>query len=77
MTNKDTGTGFIIGVFVGVTLGLAIGFIYAPQPGANTRQLIKEKAEEVEEKATGVIDKMRESTAKARYKKRWAKQRGT
>jgi len=75
MIDKDTGTGFAIGFFVGAAVGLAIGFLYAPQPGPETRQLIKEKTEKVMDTATGIIDKVQESTAKARYKKRWAEQR--
>lgn len=75
MTSKDTATGFAIGFFVGAAIGLAIGFLYAPRPGAEARQLIREKTEEVKEKAIGVIDKVQESAAKARYTKRWAERR--
>jgi len=75
MTNKDISTGFAIGFFVGAAIGLAIGFLYAPRPGAETRKLIKEKAEEVKVKATGVIDKVQESAAKAKYRRKWVEQR--
>ena len=75
MTNRDTGIGFAIGFFVGATIGLTIGFLYAPRPGAETRKLIQEKTEEVTAKAAGVIDKVQESAAKAKYRKRWAEQR--
>lgn len=76
MTNKDTGTGFAIGFAVGAAIGLAIGFLYAPRPGTEARALLKDKAEAVKDKATGVVDKLQESTAKTRYKKRWAEQHG-
>ena len=76
MINKDTGTGLAIGFLIGAVVGLAIGYLYAPHPEAETRQLIKEKTEKVMDKATGVIDKVQESTAKARYKKRWIEQKG-
>ena len=76
MTVKDTGTGFGIGFIVGATIGLLIGFLYAPQPGVETRKLVKEKAEKMMTKVTGAVDKLQESSAKARYKKRLAEQHG-
>jgi len=76
MTGKDTGTGFGIGFLVGAAIGLVIGFLYAPQPGVETRKLVKEKAEKMKAKVTGVVDELQESAAKARYKKRVAEQQG-
>jgi len=74
MTSKDTGTGFAIGFFIGAAISLAIGFLYVTQTGVETRKLIQEKAEEVKNKAAGVVDKLQESAAKSRYKKRWAEE---
>ena len=76
MTGKDTGTGFGIGFLVGAVIGLVIGFLYAPQPGVETRKLVKEKAEKMKVKVTGVVDELQESAAKAKYKKRLAEQQG-
>ena len=74
MTSKDTSIGVAIGFFVGTAIGLVIGFLYAPRPGAETRKLLIERAEEARAKATGVIDKVQESTAKAKYKRKWVEQ---
>jgi len=74
MTNKDIGTGIAVGLFVGAALGLVIGFLYAPQLGTETRKLVKEKAGEVKDKATGVVDKIQESAAKEKYRQKWAEQ---
>ena len=77
MISKDTSTGFAIGFFLGTAIGLAIGFLYAPRPGGETRELIEEKVEAVKEKATGIIDRMQESAAKAKYKQKWTEQQST
>ena len=44
--NKDTGLSFTIGFLFGAVVGAAIGFLYAPKPGRETRELLKHKAEE-------------------------------
>lgn len=48
--NKDKASGLGIGFLVGAAVGLAIGFLFAPRPGKETRQIIKDKAKEVVEK---------------------------
>ncbi len=68
MTDKDKGTGFAIRFIVGTAIGLAIGFLYAPRPGEETRQLLKEKAEKVKEKAAEVTEKVKETTAETKKK---------
>ena len=68
MTDKDTGTGLTIGFILGATVGLAIGFLYAPRPGKETRELLKEKAEEVKEKASEVVEKVKETAAEAKQR---------
>jgi len=42
--NKDSSTGFFAGLIVGAVIGAAVGFLYAPQPGSETRRIVKEKA---------------------------------
>lgn len=53
--NKDNVTGFGIGLLTGVIIGGVIALLYAPKSGKETRQLIKDKA-------TGVIDAVKEKT---------------
>ena len=65
MTEKDTGTSFILGFVVGAAVGVAIGFLYAPKPGRETRALLKEKAIEAERKAAEVAEKAKEAAIKA------------
>lgn len=57
MGEKDSS--FSIGFAIGAVIGLAIGFLYAPRRGEETRELLKEKAE-------GVIEKTRETASDAK-----------
>ena len=65
MADRNGGSGFAIGLIVGAALGLAIGFLFAPQSGKETRQLLRERAEAVRERAAGVSKKVRETAAEA------------
>lgn len=65
MAERNGGTGFAIGFFVGAVLGLAIGFLFAPQSGAETRELLKEKAKVARERAAEVVQKVKEASRKA------------
>jgi len=44
---------FVIGIVVGIALGAAVGLLVAPQPGSETRRVIRERVrrggEEMEE----------------------------
>jgi len=74
MSDSDRGSGFVIGLAVGAVLGLAIGFLFAPRPGEETRQLLKEKAELARERAAEAAGKVRETAAEI-TKKAQAKMR--
>ena len=70
MTSKDSGSGFAVGFVVGAVVGLAIGLLYAPRAGEETRQILKEKAGEIREKATEVTGKVKETATEAVRKAR-------
>jgi len=57
--NKDQVSGIGIGILIGAALGLAVGFLYAPKSGEETRQLVKEKALDIKEKAAAVVSKIK------------------
>jgi len=61
--NRDSSSGFISGVLVGAAVGAAIALLYAPQPGTETRRMVKEKALEVKEKAVKAAGKIKESVS--------------
>ena len=65
MSDKDSGASFIVGFTIGAAVGLAIGFLYAPKPGRETRTLLKEKAVETKEKASEVTEKAKEAAVRA------------
>lgn len=50
MTEKEGGSNFLMGFIIGAVAGVAIGFLYAPKSGKETRALLKEKASNVTEK---------------------------
>jgi gas vesicle protein len=64
MSDKDAGS-FAIGFLIGAITGVAIGFLYAPKAGKETRALLKEKAEDFREKAEGVAEKAMETATEA------------
>ncbi len=56
------GMGFILGAVVGV----AIGMLYAPRPGVETRAMIADKADEVKEKVSEAVDMVKEKASALR-----------
>jgi gas vesicle protein len=48
-------------LILGAVVGAAIALLYTPQPGTETRRLMKEKALEIKEKATKAVSCINES----------------
>jgi gas vesicle protein len=65
MAEKESGSGFIIGFIIGAVAGVAIGFLYAPKAGKETRAMLRQKIGEVREKAGEVTEKAREAASDA------------
>ncbi|MFC2069293.1 YtxH domain-containing protein [Chloroflexota bacterium] len=65
MTENDSGCGLFKWLIVGVAIGLAVGFLYAPKPGKETRALLREKAETAAEKAKQAAEKAKEAAVAA------------
>jgi gas vesicle protein len=66
MSDKDASGSFAIGFIIGAVAGVAIGMLYAPKSGKETRALLMEKAEEVKEKAEEVSHKAKEAALEAK-----------
>jgi gas vesicle protein len=60
MSGNNNWGGIAIAFFAGAAVGAALGILYAPKSGKETRAIIKEKAGEVGDKATEMFDKARE-----------------
>jgi gas vesicle protein len=61
--NRETSNGFLSGLILGAVVGAAVALLYAPQPGTETRRMVKEKALEVKEKAAKAASKIKESVS--------------
>jgi len=70
MSDKESGSNFLVGFIIGAIAGVAIGLLYAPKSGKETRALLKEKAGEVKEKASEVTGRVKESALTAGRKVR-------
>lgn len=60
MDENCSGTSFCLGLLVGAAAGLAVGFLYAPRPGTETRAILKDKVEDWREKASELVEKVKE-----------------
>jgi gas vesicle protein len=65
MAEKDSFNGFALGFLLGAVAGVAIGFLYAPKPGRETRAMLREKAEEVGGKIGVAAEKVRDTANEA------------
>jgi gas vesicle protein len=76
MSDNDNSS-FVTGLILGTIVGLAIGFLYAPQPGAETRKLLKEKAEIARHKAAEAAEIAKHKAAEAAEKAKQAAAQAT
>jgi gas vesicle protein len=61
MAEKEGGSSFLVGFIIGAIAGVAIGFLYAPKAGKETRTILKEKAGQLKDKASEMISRAREA----------------
>ncbi len=59
-TNKGD---FIVGLLVGSAIGATLALLYAPQTGDKARDLIKRKAEDLQDEAQSVVETVKAQTA--------------
>ena len=73
MSERDS-TSFLTGLILGAVVGLAIGFLYAPKSGKETRELLKERAVVAKERATEIAKKVKQTANEAVKKVQTASQ---
>jgi len=71
MSNSDSGSRFGIGLILGLAVGVALGFLFAPRTGKETRELVKDKASDVSETVKDLTANRRKV-----YTETWKKRRG-
>jgi len=54
--HHDSLGGLGIGFLLGAVVGIAVGMLYAPRPGEETRAMLYDKADEVREKVGEAVD---------------------
>ena len=64
MAEKDGGSSFLIGFIIGAIAGVAVGFLYAPKAGKETRAILKEKAGQLKDKAGELISRATHDSGK-------------
>ena len=58
--NGESSNGFFPGLVMGALVGAAVALLFAPQPGAETRRQVKEKALEIKDKAADIVCRTKE-----------------
>lgn len=61
---KEKGSSFLDGLFFGGVLGAALGILFAPQTGDDTREKIKTKLNELGENSDQVVKELKENSEK-------------
>ena len=64
MSEKEKGAAFAMGILAGTAIGLAVGLLYAPRPGTETREMLRERTEEARHKAADIVQEARERAKK-------------
>ncbi len=67
MADRESGPNFAAWFLAGAVVGAAIGFLYAPRPGRETRTLLQQKAEEGVHKARETAEKAKEAATQAEH----------
>jgi gas vesicle protein len=72
MDDNGMAKGLIIGLFAGAVLGAAVGMLYAPNSGTETREMLRERAMEAKDRAGEMVDKVKDRAQAMRHNKETA-----
>ena len=65
MCKKDDNFGFAMGILAGVVAGVVAGVLYAPKPGKESREELKETIDNLREKYSPEVIKAKEQAINA------------
>ncbi len=57
---RESGGGLFTGLLVGAIIGVGLGLMYAPRPGRETREMIRQRAESARCRAEELGEDLRE-----------------
>ena len=69
MDDNGMAKGLVIGSLAGAVFGVALGMLYAPKSGDDTREMLIEKAMEARDKAGEMVEKVKERAQAMRHSK--------
>ena len=58
---SNSGSTFGIGLVVGAVIGLSLGLLFAPRPGAETRELLREKVESAKRSPEAIVERAKKA----------------
>jgi len=58
---SNSGSTFGIGLLVGAAIGLILGLLFAPRPGAETRELLREKVESAKRSPDAIVERAKKA----------------
>ena len=61
--DRSSDNGLLTGLLVGTAIGIGLGLLYAPRTGAETREMLRKRADEMKERAESMRDSVRERVA--------------
>ena len=75
MSSRNLASGLAVGFVLGTAIELAVGLLYAPRPGEETRRILRDKAEEAFNPIKKTLFRLRWMTMslRERYSYLWAK----
>jgi gas vesicle protein len=60
---KESDYGLLAGLIMGTAIGLSLGLLYAPRPGAKTRDMLRKRTDEMRSRAEALGDSVMEKAS--------------